>query len=140
MPASEEEFLGSGLLHGGEYVCENAPPFCGRRVGSIEETSTAHVSFTPEQVAAGEAARGLDMLVGTYQWLDLVPKGRDEEGLNFSMAWVRHHDRYDQGYQVNPEAGYQRPAARQRVESQESKVESQESEGQHLDSTLDSRP
>jgi len=26
--------------------------------------------------------------------LDLVPKGRDEEGLDFSMSWVRYHDRY----------------------------------------------
>jgi predicted dithiol-disulfide oxidoreductase (DUF899 family) len=40
-------------------------------------------------------ARGLDMLVGTYNYLDLVPKGRDEAGLPFTMAWVRHHDRYD---------------------------------------------
>lgn len=39
-------------------------------------------------------ARGLDPLVGAYQWLDLVPKGRDEDGLSFTMAWVRHHDRY----------------------------------------------
>ena len=39
-------------------------------------------------------ARGLDLLIGTYNWLDIAPKGRDEEGLDFSMAWVRHHDRY----------------------------------------------
>jgi predicted dithiol-disulfide oxidoreductase (DUF899 family) len=39
-------------------------------------------------------SRGLDDLIGTYQWLDLVPKGRDEEGLDFSMAWVRRHDCY----------------------------------------------
>lgn len=39
-------------------------------------------------------SRGLDMLVGTYQFLDIVPKGRDEEGLPSTMAWVRHHDRY----------------------------------------------
>src|SRR5262249_37526638 len=29
--------------------------------------------------------RGLDMLVGAYNYLDLVPKGRDEEGLAFTM-------------------------------------------------------
>jgi predicted dithiol-disulfide oxidoreductase (DUF899 family) len=40
-------------------------------------------------------ARGLDMLVGAYNYLDLVPKGRDEDGLPFTMDWVRHHDRYD---------------------------------------------
>ena len=39
-------------------------------------------------------ARGLDALVGTYNFLDLVPKGRDEDGLDFTMEWVRHHDRY----------------------------------------------
>jgi predicted dithiol-disulfide oxidoreductase (DUF899 family) len=39
-------------------------------------------------------ARGLDILVGAYNFLDLVPKGRDEDNLNFIMEWVRHHDRY----------------------------------------------
>ena len=38
--------------------------------------------------------RGVEPLVGTYTILDLVPKGRDEDQLSFSMAWVRHHDRY----------------------------------------------
>ena len=57
-------------------------------------------------------ARGLDALVGTYQWLDLVPKGRDEAGLKHTMEWVRHHDRYDESYRVDPEAGYQQPANR----------------------------
>jgi predicted dithiol-disulfide oxidoreductase (DUF899 family) len=39
-------------------------------------------------------ARGLDILLPTYNFLDLTPKGRDEEGLPWPMAWVRHHDRY----------------------------------------------
>jgi predicted dithiol-disulfide oxidoreductase (DUF899 family) len=38
--------------------------------------------------------RGLDMLMGVYQFLDIVPKGRDEDSLPYTMAWVRHHDRY----------------------------------------------
>jgi predicted dithiol-disulfide oxidoreductase (DUF899 family) len=38
--------------------------------------------------------RGVDVLMGTYRFLDLVPKGRDEDHLEFSMAWVRYHDRY----------------------------------------------
>ena len=41
--------------------------------------------------------RGLDSFVGTYTLLDLVPKGRDEDNLPFSMAWVRYHDRYEGG-------------------------------------------
>jgi len=40
-------------------------------------------------------SRGLDMLNGAYHYLDLVPKGRDEAQLRFSMEWVRHHDRYE---------------------------------------------
>jgi|HubBroStandDraft_5_1064220.scaffolds.fasta_scaffold161045_1 predicted dithiol-disulfide oxidoreductase (DUF899 family) len=43
-------------------------------------------------------ARGLDILVGAYNFLDLVPKGRDEDGLASTMSWVRHHDRYGEGY------------------------------------------
>jgi len=38
--------------------------------------------------------RGLDILVGAYNFLDMAPKGRDEDGLDFTMSWVRHHDRY----------------------------------------------
>ncbi len=38
--------------------------------------------------------RGLDMMLNAYNFLDLTPKGRDEEGLPWPMAWVRHHDKY----------------------------------------------
>jgi predicted dithiol-disulfide oxidoreductase (DUF899 family) len=41
--------------------------------------------------------RGTEPTVGTYNYLDWVPKGRDEDGLPFTMAWVRHHDRYSDG-------------------------------------------
>jgi predicted dithiol-disulfide oxidoreductase (DUF899 family) len=39
-------------------------------------------------------ARGLDMLNTAYHYLDLVPKGRDEEGLPHTMAWVKFRDLY----------------------------------------------
>ncbi|HUN45517.1 MAG TPA: thioredoxin family protein [Stellaceae bacterium] len=38
-------------------------------------------------------ARGLDMMNVAYHYLDLVPKGRDEDGPH-KMAWVRFHDEY----------------------------------------------
>jgi predicted dithiol-disulfide oxidoreductase (DUF899 family) len=44
-----------------------------------------------------------------YNYLDLVPKGRDEDGLAFTMAWLRHHDRYGDGYAVDPTAQYVPP-------------------------------
>lgn len=40
--------------------------------------------------------RGVEQVMGTYGVLDLVPKGRDEDDLSFTMEWVRHHDRYEQ--------------------------------------------
>ena len=39
-------------------------------------------------------ARGLDMVNGAYHLLDLSPLGRQEEGLPFTMSWLRRHDRY----------------------------------------------
>jgi len=38
--------------------------------------------------------RGLDILLNAYNFLDMTPRGRHEEGLPHGMAWVRHHDRY----------------------------------------------
>jgi predicted dithiol-disulfide oxidoreductase (DUF899 family) len=55
-------------------------------------------------------ARGLDIFVGAYNFLDHAPKGRDEDGLAHTMAWVRHHDRYDPGYFVDSTAPYVEPA------------------------------
>jgi predicted dithiol-disulfide oxidoreductase (DUF899 family) len=39
--------------------------------------------------------RGVELMMGTYRILDLTPKGRDEDQLEHSMEWVRHHDRYE---------------------------------------------
>ena len=79
-----------------------------------EERPGASVFF---KNAAGEVfhtystyGRGLDMLIGAYHFLDLAPKGRDEDELEWSMAWVRHHDRY-QGAAIDPKASYQQPKA-----------------------------
>jgi predicted dithiol-disulfide oxidoreductase (DUF899 family) len=64
--------------------------------GSEEELPGLSVFYRNE---AGEIfhtystyARGLDLLVGTYNYLDLTPKGRNEDEI---MDWVRHHDRYE---------------------------------------------
>jgi predicted dithiol-disulfide oxidoreductase (DUF899 family) len=55
-------------------------------------------------------ARGLDMLNGAYHLLDLVPKGRDEAGLPYSMEWLRHHDRYEDQQLIQPR-GLSKPSA-----------------------------
>ncbi len=53
--------------------------------------------------------RGLDLLIGAYNFLDLSPKGRDEASLSYGMAWVRHHDKY--GGDVKPREKYEQPKA-----------------------------
>lgn len=81
-----------------------------------EEQKTATYNYTATGFGASEApgvsvfakgddgqiyhtyscyARGLDMLNGAYQLIDLLPKGRDEQGLPHPMAWVRRHDKYE---------------------------------------------
>lgn len=37
--------------------------------------------------------RGVEVMMGTYRFLDLTPLGRDEEP-GAGMHWLRHHDRY----------------------------------------------
>jgi predicted dithiol-disulfide oxidoreductase (DUF899 family) len=65
-----------------EGEAPGASVFYKDRTGDIFHTYSAY-------------ARGLDMLVGAYNYLDLTPKGRDEDGLPFTMDWLRHHDRYE---------------------------------------------
>jgi hypothetical protein len=37
----------------------------------------------------------VEVMMGTYNLLDLVPKGRGERDVGHKMEWVRHHDRYE---------------------------------------------
>lgn len=67
-----------------------------------EEAPGASVFYKNE---AGEVfhtyssyGRGLDLLLGAYNYLDMTPKGRDEDELPYPMAWIRHHDRYSEGF------------------------------------------
>jgi len=82
-----------------EFPSEEAP---GLSAFARDSTGIFHTYST--------YARGLDQLVGTYNFLDHAPKGRDEDGLAHTMAWVRHHDKYDQNYFVDPTQPYVEPA------------------------------
>jgi predicted dithiol-disulfide oxidoreductase (DUF899 family) len=46
--------------------------------------------------------RGVEVMMGAYNLLDLTPKGRDEGGLTYAMEWVRHHDRYQPAPRAAP--------------------------------------
>ncbi|MDM0112744.1 thioredoxin family protein [Variovorax sp. J22R133] len=39
--------------------------------------------------------RGVEVMMGTYNLLDLMPEGRGERDVPHKMEWVRHHDRYE---------------------------------------------
>ena len=45
--------------------------------------------------------RGGDLLIGTYNYLDLAPLGRNER-TGHGMDWMRHHDRYRDGVVPKP--------------------------------------
>jgi len=55
--------------------------FCRNEAGEVFHTYSCY-------------SRGLDMLNGTYHYIDLTPKGRDEDLLSWPMEWVRRHDQY----------------------------------------------
>jgi predicted dithiol-disulfide oxidoreductase (DUF899 family) len=75
-----------------------------RRV-DIEELSGRSVFYKDENGdlfhTYSSYGRGGDLMLGTYNILDLMPKGRNETGPNHNLTdWVRHHDRYDSGADV----------------------------------------
>jgi predicted dithiol-disulfide oxidoreductase (DUF899 family) len=39
--------------------------------------------------------RGVEVMMGAYPLVDLVPLGRGERDVPNRMEWVRHHDRYE---------------------------------------------
>jgi predicted dithiol-disulfide oxidoreductase (DUF899 family) len=51
-------------------------------------------------------ARGTETTISTYNYLDFVPKGRDEDALPFTMSWLRHHDRYEDGHLADADKPY----------------------------------
>ncbi len=66
---------------------------------SFEWVSTAPSAFGRDEVGDvfhtySAYSRGVDLLNGVYNYLDLTPKGRDEAGLSSPMAWLRHKDSY----------------------------------------------
>ncbi len=61
----------------------------------IDELAGVSVFFKDEQGdifhTYSTYSRGLDMLNGAYNYIDLVPLGRNEDD---GMSWVRHHNKY----------------------------------------------
>jgi len=97
-----EERSGGKVYH--NYTMEHFPPDEALGASVFAKDAQGEVFHTYSTFG-----RGIDILNGTYNFLDIVPKGRDEEDLNFTMAWVRHHDNYGEDYLVDPTVGYEQP-------------------------------
>jgi predicted dithiol-disulfide oxidoreductase (DUF899 family) len=99
----KKEDLAAGKIHynyaPGSFPAEEAP---GASVFYKDDTGSIFHTYSTY-------ARGLDIFLGTYNFLDITPKGRDEDNLKHTMAWVRHHDRYDDNYKVDPAMTYEPP-------------------------------
>ena len=83
--------------------------------GGLQDLSGHSVFFKSE---AGETfhtystfARGDEEFIGIYRFLDITPKGRNENGPYHSMTdWVRPHDKYGVGGVVEANGRYHHPS------------------------------
>lgn len=64
-------------------VIKNSPDMHGVSIFVQQDGAIFH-SYSTYQ-------RGVELLLGAFNWLDLTPKGRNETG---TMNWVRLHDEY----------------------------------------------
>jgi predicted dithiol-disulfide oxidoreductase (DUF899 family) len=82
-----------------ELAAGAVPYNYGLRAFPAEEAPGVSVFFRDD---AGEVfhtystyGRGVEVMMGAYQLMDLVPLGRGERDVAHKMEWVRHHDRYE---------------------------------------------
>jgi predicted dithiol-disulfide oxidoreductase (DUF899 family) len=84
-----EEEIASGKMHY-NYVDQAFPEEEAPGISVFYKNEAGEVFHTYSRYG-----RGVEVMIGAYQLLDLVPKGRDEDHLSYGMEWVRHHDRYE---------------------------------------------
>jgi len=84
-----------------ESVAEGTASYNYKPRDSADEAPGISVFYKDEDGAIYHTystyARGLDMLNGAYHYMDLLPKGRDEADLPWTMAWINYHDLYEDG-------------------------------------------
>ncbi len=67
------------------FPSEEAPGlsvFCRNDAGEVFHTYSTY-------------ERGVEVMMGAYQMMDLTPRGRGERDVPHKMEWLRHHDRYE---------------------------------------------
>jgi len=90
--AKGEVYYNFGMQHFPQDEAPGISVFCKDEAGNVFHTYSAY-------------GRGVEVMMGAYNLMDLTPKGRDEDQLPFTMEWVRHHDRYEPQSAVKSGAG-----------------------------------
>lgn len=80
----KQDLTGLGYNYSGKVMGEEMPGFSAFL--RLDDGGIAH--------AYSAFGRGIDIINGTYNILDMTPLGRHEEELEYPMAWVRRNDRY----------------------------------------------
>jgi predicted dithiol-disulfide oxidoreductase (DUF899 family) len=80
----EDRAAGRALYNYGLTTIRNAPDMFGLSVFAKDEEGGIYHTYSTYH-------RGTELLIGALNWLDLVPKGRNESG---TMSWVKLHDEY----------------------------------------------
>ena len=82
------DISGGAELHA-RYIAERLA-----RHASVEVVTTCARDYVTWK---NELPAGVEQVNGAYHWIDLLPKGRDEDALPHGMAWVKLHDQYQAG-------------------------------------------
>ncbi|MGH8190937.1 MAG: DUF899 domain-containing protein [Rhodanobacteraceae bacterium] len=82
----EDRAAGRAAYNYGLTSIRDSPDMFGVSIFVRDETGAIFHSYSTYH-------RGVELLVGAFNWLDLVPKGRNEG--DGTMPWVRLHDEYD---------------------------------------------
>ncbi len=80
----EDRAAGRALYNYGLTTIRNAPDMFGLSVFAKDEEGGIYHTYSTYH-------RGTELLIGALNWLDLVPRGRNENG---TMSWVKLHDEY----------------------------------------------
>ncbi|MFT4159268.1 DUF899 domain-containing protein [Shinella sp.] len=80
----EDRAAGRALYNYGLTTIRNAPDMFGLSIFAKDEEGGIYHTYSTYH-------RGTELLIGALNWLDLVPKGRNESG---TMSWVKLHDEY----------------------------------------------
>jgi predicted dithiol-disulfide oxidoreductase (DUF899 family) len=83
----KEDIEAGRAIYNYSTVIKNSEDMHGTSIFAMDENGEVFHTYST-------FFRGDEPMIGAFSWLDLTPKGRNEEG---TMSWVKLHDEYDAG-------------------------------------------